>query len=114
MKRHSVFLRKECELPPQFDLTQRPCADNWLLLEIDAPALETMIHHVGWHLLCPRESYSRVGVGLSSDEAIHEALARALKGLRMRFNAAELESIEVSSYPVFHLAIITLRPRNIR
>jgi hypothetical protein len=115
MKRHSMFLRKECELPPQFDLAQRQCADNWMLLDqIDAPVLETMIRHVGWHLLCLRESYSRSGVGLSGNEAVHEALARALKGVRMHFNAAELESIEVFSYPVFHIATITLQPRNIQ
>ena len=115
MKRHSVFLRKGCDMPPHFDLAQQPCAENWMLLEeIEAPVFDTMIRHAGWHFVCLQGYYSRSGVGLSRDEAIHQALARALKGLRMRFNAAELESVQVSSYPVFHLAKVTLQPRHIQ
>ena len=102
-------------MPPHFDLAQQPCADNWMLLEeIEAPVLDTMIRHAGWHFMCLQEAYSRSGVGLSPDEAIHQALVRALKGLKMRFNAAELESVQVSSYPVFHIAKVTLQPRHIQ
>ena len=50
VKRHSVFLRKECQMPAHFDLAQQPCADSWMLLEeIEAPVLDTMIRHAGWH-----------------------------------------------------------------
>ena len=115
MKRHSVFLRKGCDMPPHFDLAQQPCADGWMLLEeIEAAVFDTMIRHEGWHFVCLQGPYSRSGVGLSSDEAIHQALARALKGLKASFNAAELESVQVSSYPVFHIAKVTLQPRHIQ
>jgi len=115
MKRHSVFLRKGCDMPPHFDLFQQPCADGWMLLEeIEAPVLDTMIRHAGWHFVCLQGPYSRSGVGLSRDEAVHQALARALRGLKSRFNAAELESVQVSAYPVFHIAKITLQPRHIQ
>lgn len=115
MKRHSVFLRKGCDLPPYFDLAQQPCADGWMLVEeIEAPVLDTVIRHAGWHFVCLQGLYSRSGVGLSRDEAVHLALLRALKGLKMRFNAAELESVQVSSYPVFHIAKVTLQPRYIQ
>jgi hypothetical protein len=115
VKRHSVFLRKGCEMPAHFDLAQHPCADGWMLLdEIEAPVLDTMIRHAGWHFVCLHGSHSRSGVGLSRDEAIHHALARALKGLRMRYNAAELESVQVSTYPVFHIAKVTVQPRHIQ
>lgn len=115
MKRHSVFLRKGCDMPPHFDLAQQPCADGWMLLEeIEAPVLDTMIRHAGWHFVCLQGLYSRSGVGLSRDEAVHQALGRALKGLRMSFNAAELESVQVSSYPVFHIAKVTLQSRHIQ
>src|SRR5579864_5671503 len=98
MKRHSVFLRKGCDMPPHFDLAQQPCADNWMLLEeIGAPVLDTMIRHAGWHFVCLQGLYSRSSFGLSRDQAIHKALARALKGLKRRFNAAELDSVRVSS-----------------
>lgn len=85
-----------------------------LLEEIEAPVLDTMIRHAGWHFVCLQEDCSCSGVGLSRDEAIHQALVRALKGLKMRFNAAELESVHVSSYPVFHIAKVTLQPRHIQ
>jgi hypothetical protein len=115
VKRHSVFLRKGCDMPAQFDVAQQPCADNWMLVEeIEAPVLDTMIRRAGWHFVCLQGSYSRSGVGLSREEAIHQALDRALKGLKMRFNAAELESVQVSSYPVFHIAKVTLQPRPIQ
>jgi hypothetical protein len=115
VKRHSVFLRKGCDMPAHFDLAQQSCAENWMLLEeIEAPVFDTMIRHAGWHFVCLQGSYARSGVGLSREEAIDQALARALKGLKMRINAAELESVQVSSYPVFHIATITLQPRHIQ
>jgi len=115
MKARSVFLRKGCDMPPYVDLAQHPCVDGWMLLEeIEAPVLDAMIRHAGWHFVCLLGPYTRSGVGLSRDEAIHQALARALKGLRMRFNAAELESVRVSSYPAFHIAKVTLQPRHIQ
>ena len=85
-----------------------------LLEEIEAPGLDTMIRHAGWHFVSSQGHYSRSGVGLSRDEAIHQALVRALKGLKMRINAAELESVQVSSYPVFHIAKVTLQPRHVQ
>jgi hypothetical protein len=116
MKPHSVFLRKGCDIPPHFELAQQPCgADNWMLLdEIEASVLDTMIRRAGWHFVCLQGSYSRSGVGLSRKEAIHQALDRALNGLKVRFNAAELEAVQVSSYPVFHVARVTVQPRHIQ
>lgn len=110
-----MFLRIGCDMPPHFALDQRPCADNWMLLEgIEAPMFGTMIRLAGWHFVHLHESYSRSGVGLSRDEAIYEALGRALKGLRMHFNAAELESLEVYSYPVFYIATVSLQPSRVQ
>jgi len=115
VKRHSVFLRKGCDMPGHFDMAQQPYADNWMLVEeIEAPLFDRMIRQAGWHFVCVQGYHSRRGIGLSRDEAIQSALVRALKGLRMRFNAAELESVQVSSYPVFHIAKITLQPRHIQ
>jgi hypothetical protein len=115
MKERTVFLRKDCDMPAHFDLAQQLYADNWMLVEeIEAPVLDTMIRQAGWHFFCVQGYHSRRGIGLSRDEAIQSALVRALKGLRMRFNAAELESVQVSSYPVFHMAKVTLQPRHIQ
>src|SRR3954447_22959041 len=105
MKEHAVFLRKDCDMPAHFHPAQQSCAENWMLVEeVEAPLLDRMIRQAGWHFVCVQGYHSRRGIGLSRDEAIQTALVRALKGLRMRFNAAELESVQVSSYPVFHMA----------
>ena len=115
MKRHSVFLRNGSDMPPHFDLAQQPYTKDWMLLEeIEAQVLDTMIRHAGWHFVCLQEDCSRSGIGLSRDPAIHQALVRALEGLKMRFNASELESIQVSSYPVFYIAKVTIQPRHIQ
>jgi hypothetical protein len=100
MKRHSVFLHKGCDMPPSFYLARQPCADGWMLLEeIDAPVLDTMIRHAGWHFVCLEGLYSRSGVGLSRDEAVHHALARALKGLRMSLNAGSCGQLYLDFTP---------------
>ena len=64
--------------------------------------------------MCVQSPYSRTGVGQTREEALHRALNRALKGLANRFNAAELESIQVSRFPLFHVATVTLQPRHIQ
>jgi hypothetical protein len=55
VKRHSVLLRKGCDMPAHFDLAQQPCADNWMLLEENgAPVLSG-----GLELLSPDAGYGR-------------------------------------------------------
>src|SRR3954454_8879189 len=115
VKRHSVFLRKGCDMPVHFDPAQQSCGENWMLVEeIEAPLFDRMIRQAGWHFVCVQGYHSRRGIGLSRDEATRSALARALKGLRMPFNAAELESVKVSSYPAFHVEKVPLHPRHIQ
>jgi hypothetical protein len=102
-------------MPAHFGLAQRSYAENWMLVEeIDAPVLDTMIRHAGWHFMYLQGFCMRSGVGLTRDNAIHRALGRALKGLSVEFNAAELESVEVSTYPVFKIATVTVQPRHLQ
>ena len=102
-------------MPPHFGLAPQPCADNWTLRDdTGSPVLDTMIPQAGWHFVWVRGFYSHSGVGRSRDGAIHRALARVLKGLKMRFNAAELESVQVSSYPFFHIAKVTVQACHIQ
>jgi hypothetical protein len=102
-------------MPAHFGLAQRSYAENWMLVEeIDAPVLDTMIRHAGWHFMYLQGFCMRSGVGLTRDNAIHRALGRALKGLSIEFNAAELESVEVSTYPVFQIATVTVQPRHLQ
>ena len=59
-------------------------------------------------------SCSRRGFGRARDDAGDHALERALSGIARRFNAAELDSVLVTKYPGFHVANVTLQPRQIQ
>lgn len=65
-------------MPAHFDLGQHPCADKWMLLEdIEAPVLDTIIRHAGWHFMYLQGSYSRSRIGLTRDIATHEGHERS-------------------------------------
>lgn len=115
MKLHSVFLRKGCILPDRLDPLQTAVGDNWSLVEaILAPVFDTMIRQAGWHFMCIQGSCSGKGLGRTQEQATQRALARALRGVRRRFNGAELEFVQVTKYPGFHIANVTLQPRQIQ
>jgi hypothetical protein len=115
MRPHSVFLRNGCILPECLDPLREPVGENWTLLEaITAPVLDTMIREVGWHFLWVLRPCSRRGFGLSEEDASQRALARALKGVARRINAAELVSVQAARHLGLHTAIVTLQPRQIQ
>ena len=112
MKPHSVFLRTSCILPERLDPLTAPVGENWTLVEeITAPILDTMIRRMGWHFLWVLRPCSRRGFGLTEEDAARRALARALKGMARRFNAAELISVQATKHLGFHVANVTLQPR---
>lgn len=115
MKLHSVFLRSGCILPDRLDPLREPLGGEWTLVEeITAPVFDTMIRQAGWHFMWMQGSCSRRGFGLTEEEAKHRALARALKGITRLFNAAELDSVRVTKCSGFHIANVTLQPRQIQ
>jgi hypothetical protein len=115
VKPHSVFLRKVCILPERLHPITEPVGESWMLVEeITAPVFDTMIRQAGWHFMWIHGSCVRRGFGITQGNATSRALAHALKGIARRFNAAELESIEVAKYPGFHIAWVTIQPRQIQ
>jgi hypothetical protein len=115
VKLHSVFLRKRCILPDRLDPLQEPIGDNWTRVEeLTSSILDRMIRQAGWHFMWMQGTCSRRGFGLTQESAADRALASALKGIARRFNAAELDSVLVTKYPGFHIAKVTLQPRQIQ
>ncbi len=115
MKLHSVFLRSECILPDQLDPCREPIGQEWSVVEeIPALVFDTMIRQAGWHFLWLQGACSRRGIGLTEEKAIHRALSLALKGVSKRFNAAELDSLEITEYPGFHIANVTVQTLQIQ
>lgn len=115
MKLHSVFLRKGSILPDGLAPHREPLGEEWTLVEdLPAPAFDRMIRKAGWHFMWMQGSCSRRGFGRTRDDAGDHALERALSGIARRFNAAELDSVLVAKYPGFHVANVTLQPRQIQ
>lgn len=115
MKLHTVFLREGCALPEQSDLCQVPFCTGWteangtLVTQLDFG-----IRGAGWHFMWIAGSHSSRGLGRTEEVAVHKALVRALGGVRERFNAAELGSIQVSSFLGFQMAKVTVYARHIQ
>jgi hypothetical protein len=115
VKLYSVFLRKGCILADYLNPLREPIGDDWTPLEqIAATVFESIIHKAGWHFIWIRGACSRKGFGITQEDAIHRALVRAPRGGKRQFNAAVLNSVQVAMYPGFHIANVTLQPRNIQ
>jgi hypothetical protein len=115
MKPHSVFLRPSCILPHYLDPLREPIGDNWTHVEeIGTPVFDTMIRHAGWHFICVQGTCFRRGFGVTRDDATHRAVVRALREVTRQCNAAELDSVQVTKYPGFHVARATVQPRQIQ
>jgi hypothetical protein len=115
IKLHSVFLRTSCILPQYLDPLREPIGDNWTHVEeIGTPVFDTMMRHAGWHFICVHGTCSRRGFGVTRDDATHRAVVRALNEVTGQCNAAELDSVQVTKYPGFHVARATLQPRQIQ
>lgn len=115
VKLHSVFLRKQCVLPDRLDPFREPIGNSWERVEeILAPVFDTMIRQAGWHFMWVLPPCARRGLGITADAAIGRALTRALRGVAIRFTAAELDSVRVRKYLGFYIANVTLQSRQIQ
>lgn len=115
MKAHAFFLRRGCILPDVLDPLREPVSEGWTLVEaLPAPAFDRMIRQAGWHFLWMQDSCSRCGFGLTRDQAADRALTRALKEIAWQFYAAERDSVRDTKYPGFHVAHVTVQPRQIQ
>jgi hypothetical protein len=115
MKLHCVFLRSSCILPNYLDPLRGPFGESWTHVEeISAPVFDTMIRHAGWHFIFVHGTRSRRGFGVTRDDATHRAVIRALGEVSGECNAAELDSVQVAKYPGFHVARVTVQPRQVQ
>jgi hypothetical protein len=112
---HSIFLRSGCTLPDRVDPLGKPFCDDWAQVEtVEASDLDVMIRRAGWHFMWVRRSCSRRGYGLTEQSATQRALARALRGIARRFNAAEFDSLRIMRFPGSYIANVTMKARQIQ
>jgi hypothetical protein len=106
-----MFLRKGRILPDRFDLVREWFSEERELVEnLRAPALDSRIRIAGWHFMWPQEPCSCSGFGRTKDRVI----AHALSGVAKRFNAAELDSVQVMYLLAFRFAKVKVQPRQIQ
>lgn len=102
-------------LPEKLNPLLKSVGDNWNLVEeITAPVFDTMIRQAGWHFMWMQGPCSRRGFAFTQEEAPFRALARALRGIRTRFNGSELDSVQITKVLVIHIARVTLHSRQIQ
>lgn len=112
---HSVFLRDDCVLPNSLNPLRHAFGEHWTYVQdIPSPVFDTMIRHAGWHYIWMVGTCSRRGCARTQEAAIDRALVRALKAVAGQPNAAELNSVQVTRYPWFHIANVTLHRRRIQ
>ena len=112
---HSIFLRSGCILPDRVNPPKESFCDNWAHLEkIEASDFDLMIRKAGWHFMWVQGSCSRRGYGRTEESAIHRALARSLRGITRRFNAAEFDSLRITRFPWFYVANVTMEARQVQ
>jgi len=115
MNLHAMFLRTGCALPDGLDLTQEQFCGTWMSVkDTMAVALDLKVRNAGWHFMWLEDAYARFGIGRTATSAIDQAIARALDRIKDRFNAAELDSVSVSTYLGFRVAKIKLYARQIQ
>jgi hypothetical protein len=111
----NVLLRARVELPAGLKLATEEFREGWnLARSVDARRLEKKIHTRGWNFIKIADGSLRSGVGETSQKAIASALRLALRRVSSRFNAAEVEHIELTRYPWFFLARVRVYPYRIQ
>jgi hypothetical protein len=115
VKINTMFLRDGCILPSEFSLRQEPFSRGWAeAMGTVAMELDARIRSAGWHFMWLSDSYASQAFGRTADSAIHRALARTLPAVNGRFNAAELDSMRVTSFAGLHIARVSVHARQIQ
>lgn len=110
-----MLLRGRPEGPNNLTLVTEEFQEGWNLLQSgDMHCLDKKIRECGWQFIWIAEKSLRSGVGQTSQQAIASALTLALRCVNERFNAAEVERIELTHYPWFFLARVSVYPFQIQ
>ncbi|MFP5229078.1 MAG: hypothetical protein ACLGXA_15795 [Acidobacteriota bacterium] len=76
--------------------------------------LDLVVREAGWHFMWIESVCSRHGWGRTGEAAATRAITRALTQILARFNASELSSVDVTTYPGLRVAKATLHARHIQ
>jgi len=107
----NMLLRERVAVPLGLNVMREELHDDWgLVPNVNARRLTKKIQPHGWS--CPKVANEvlRSGVGATSKEAVASALKLALRDIGEGFNAVEVAHIELTHYPWFYLARVSIYP----
>jgi hypothetical protein len=111
----NVLLRAQSELPAGFKMATDEFRDGWNRIRAGGKQrLEKKVQTKGWNFIRIADGALRSGVGETSQEAIASALKLALRRVGAHSNAVEVERIELTQYPWFFLARVSVNPYRIQ
>jgi len=111
----NMLLRAQVDLPDGIKLCTEGFREGWIFLRsVDANRLERKVQARGWTFIRLGDGSLRSGVGDTSQEAVASALKLALRRVSEDFNAVEVEHIELTQYPWFFLARVSVTPYRIQ
>src|SRR5580698_1308864 len=112
---HTVLSRVTAELPNGLRIVTEVFQEGWNIIRSgDVHRLDKAIRGCGWHFVWIAEPSQRGGVGQTEQAAIASALKLALRRVSPKFNAANIDSIEITRYPWFFIAKVKLYPYQIQ
>jgi hypothetical protein len=112
---HSVYLRTACTLPNHFRIPQDKFDENWLLARnISSATLGSSLRNTDWHFMAITGAFREMGFGLTEEAATRKALASAFKHIQRRYNAAEVESVDVRRILGFKVVTVEMHARHIQ
>ncbi len=107
----NMLMRAKAELPGGLRLASEEFDEGWnLLRSISAERMKKKIRTRGWNFIGNTDASLRSGVGDTSQAAIASALKLALRRISDDFNAVQVEHIELTEYPWFVLARVSVLP----
>ncbi len=107
----NMLVRARIELPVGLKLATDEFREGWnFIWPEDTRWLKEQMQPRGWSLIKSCDGPLRSGVGETSQEAIASALKHALRFIGKNFHAVEVEQINLTAYPWFFLARVTVHP----
>jgi hypothetical protein len=111
----NVLLRAQSDLPAGFKMATDEFREGWKRIRAGGKRrLEKKVQTKGWNFIRIADGTLRSGVGETSQEAIASALKLALRRVGAHSNAVEVERIELTQYPWFFLARVSVNPYRIQ
>lgn len=111
----NVLLRAQAEMPAGFKVATDEFREGWNRMRAGGTLrLERKVQTRGWNFIRIADESLRSGVGETSQQAIASALKLALQRVEAHTNAVEVKRIELTRYPWFVLARVSVHPYRIQ